>query len=142
MKYTTLAGAQGICPEGWHIPTDEEWKLLEGAVDSQYGFHDPEWDMEADYRGLDVGERLKSQSSWSDNGNGSDLVGFSALATGTRRYYDGAFLSIGIYTSFWTSVQTNQGKSWYRYMYHTEDGISRYSRVQSMGRSVRCIMDD
>ena len=44
MKYTTKEGAQGICPPGWHIPTDEEWKLLEGEVDSQYEFPDPEWD--------------------------------------------------------------------------------------------------
>ena len=44
MQYTTQQGAQGICPPGWHLPTDEEWKVLEGAVDSQYGIGDPEWD--------------------------------------------------------------------------------------------------
>ncbi len=46
MQYTTQQGAQGICPPGWHLPTDEEWKVLEGAVDSQYGIGDPEWDIE------------------------------------------------------------------------------------------------
>ena len=45
MQYTTQQGVQGICPPGWHLPTDEEWKVLEGAVDSQYGIGDPEWDI-------------------------------------------------------------------------------------------------
>jgi uncharacterized protein (TIGR02145 family) len=40
MQYTTQQGTQGICPPGWHLPTDEEWKVLEGAVDSQYGIGD------------------------------------------------------------------------------------------------------
>ena len=41
MQYSTTSGIQGICPNGWHVPTVEEWKLLEGAVDSQYGIGDP-----------------------------------------------------------------------------------------------------
>jgi len=141
MIYTIVAGVQGICPPGWHIPTDEEWKLLEGAVDSQYGYPDPEWNS-TDYRGIDVGDRLKSQNSWYDNGNGSDHIGFTALATGARRYTDGAFLSLGIYTSFWSSVQTSNAESWYRYLVPEEDRTARYSRYQPMGRSVRCIRDE
>ncbi len=140
MKYTTEPGTQGICPAGWHIPTDEEWKQLEGEVDSQYGYPDPVWDT-LDFRGFDVGERLKSQNSWYYNGNGSDFVGFSALATGGRRF-DGAFLSIGIYTSFWSSLQTNSMESWYRYIMDLYDGTARYSRDQSFGRSVRCVKDE
>jgi uncharacterized protein (TIGR02145 family) len=61
MQYTAQQGAQGICPPGWHLPTDEEWKVLEGAVDSQYGIGNPEWD-ENDYRGYDAGTNLKSTS--------------------------------------------------------------------------------
>jgi len=36
MQFTTQQGTQGICPAGWHLPTDEEWKVLEGGVDSKY----------------------------------------------------------------------------------------------------------
>jgi uncharacterized protein (TIGR02145 family) len=43
MQYTTQQGVQGICPTGWHLPTDEEWKVLEGAADSQYGIGDHEF---------------------------------------------------------------------------------------------------
>ncbi|MFP4471865.1 MAG: FISUMP domain-containing protein, partial [Bacteroidales bacterium] len=58
MQYNT-AGSQGICPEGWSVPTDEEWKTLEGTVDSQYPVGDPIWDN-TDFRGFDVGLNLKS----------------------------------------------------------------------------------
>ncbi len=43
MNYANDPGAQGICPDGWHIPTDIEWQVLEGAVDSVYGIGNPEW---------------------------------------------------------------------------------------------------
>ncbi len=46
-------------PNGWHVPTDEEWKQLEGEVDTQFGYPDPEWD-EIGERGFDVGLNLKS----------------------------------------------------------------------------------
>ncbi len=140
MKYTIQEGVQGICPSGWHIPTDEEWKQLEGEVDSLYGYPDPEWDG-IDYRGFDVGKRLKSQNSWWYNGNGNDFFGFSALATGARRYYDGAFLSMGVYTSFWSSTEGNSFEAWYRYLEYFISEASRHNRLKTMGRSVRCVMD-
>ncbi|MCD4735302.1 MAG: hypothetical protein K8R53_04620, partial [Bacteroidales bacterium] len=37
MKYATNSNIRGICPAGWHIPSDDEWKTLEGTVDSQFG---------------------------------------------------------------------------------------------------------
>jgi len=140
MDYSTQIGAQGFCPVGWHIPTDEEFKQLEGAVDSQYDYPDPEWDT-LDYRGYDVGKRLKSKITWNNPNLGNDYFGFSALATGAR-HWEGWFANMGIYTSFWSSVEINSSESWYRY---TESGlikVARYPRIQSIGRSVRCLKDE
>ncbi len=61
MQYFLQEGARGICPPGWHLPSDKEWKLLEGVVDSQYGIGDPEWDGLGE-RGLDAGFNLKTVS--------------------------------------------------------------------------------
>ncbi|MEA3479507.1 MAG: FISUMP domain-containing protein [Bacteroidota bacterium] len=44
MGYDTISGSQGICPTGWHIPSDEECKVLEGSTDSQFVIGDTEWD--------------------------------------------------------------------------------------------------
>jgi hypothetical protein len=47
MNYSDTPGVQGICPPGWHIPSAEEWKVLDGSVDSQFGVGDTTWDAEA-----------------------------------------------------------------------------------------------
>ncbi|MCD4737610.1 MAG: hypothetical protein K8R53_16335 [Bacteroidales bacterium] len=53
MQYSTEQRARGICPEGWHIPTDEEFKVLEGMVDSNFPIGHPVWNQ-GDWRGFDA----------------------------------------------------------------------------------------
>jgi uncharacterized protein (TIGR02145 family) len=81
MGYSATPGVQGICPPDWHIPTDDEWKILEGTVDSQYGVGHSIWNNDG-LRGFDAGKNLKSTSGWSSGGNGTDLYGFGALPGG------------------------------------------------------------
>ena len=83
MQYTTTEGVQSICPTDWHLPSDEEWKQLEGYADSDYGYPDPEWDGTG-LRGFDVGLNLKSTSGWPYGGSGTDLYVFTALPGGYR----------------------------------------------------------
>ena len=52
------SGVQGACPEGWHLPSDSEWNILEGSVDTQYGIGDPIWNNYQG-RGFDAGGNLK-----------------------------------------------------------------------------------
>ena len=55
MEYVTIERVQGICPEGWYIPTDDDWKILEGTVDSYFAVGDPIWDQ-GGWRGFDAGK--------------------------------------------------------------------------------------
>jgi uncharacterized protein (TIGR02145 family) len=73
--------SQSACPDGWVNPSDDDWKILEGTVDSQYPVGDPVWDV-GGWRGFDAGTNLKATSGWDDNGNGVDLYSFSALPGG------------------------------------------------------------
>ncbi len=57
MYYTTIQGVRGICPGGWHLPTNDEWKILEGTVDSQYPVSDTTWNNSG-CRGYDAGLNL------------------------------------------------------------------------------------
>ncbi len=133
MDYETIEGTQGICPEGWHIPTDEEWKMLEGSVDSQYGYPDPEWDLFND-RGFDAGYNLKSAyGGWT----GADLFGFTALPAGGRDL-DGVYGGLTEGTGFWTSSSIAEGRSlsiWF-------SGVGRcWDCLLLSGSSVRCLRD-
>lgn len=140
MNYTTLEQAQGICPPGWHIPSDEEWKILEGTVDSQYPVDDSEWDG-IQWRGFDAGENLKSEIGWNSGGNGTDFFGFSALPAGQAIYYNN-FYGKGDYTYFWTSTYyTVSSHGWLRKLEKDYSEVYRYHTSKGYGRSVRCIRD-
>ncbi|MCD4695998.1 MAG: hypothetical protein K8S16_07130, partial [Bacteroidales bacterium] len=133
MQYSTTAGTQGICPAGWHIPTDDEWKVLEGTVDSLYGVGHPEWDGFG-YRGFDAGMRLKSQTDW----NGDDASGFNGLASGSySKFYD-SFNYMGTYGSFWTSSEYST-HAYQRYLFDNNGEVGRNHITKNDGRHVRCL---
>lgn len=127
-----------VCPDGWHLPDDDEWKYLEGYIDSQYGIGDPVWDV-FDFRGADAGKQLKSTEVW-EQGEGSNTIGFNGLPAGWRSFY-GAYYRIGAWTSFWTSTSTVSGSAIYRRLGFHSDQIGRGNDTQDFGFSVRCLKD-
>ena len=140
MQYTTQERTRGICPEGWHIPTDAEWKILEGTVDSQYGVGDQIWNNTG-YRGTDVGKRLKSTYGWKSGGNGNNLYGFGALPGGRVDRY-GAFLNASESAHWWSSTESSSSYAWLRNLNYDHDQSYRIgNHYKADGRSVRCLKD-
>ena len=87
---------RGICPEGWHLPNENEWYTLENYVN--------------DLDDITTGEKLKSRSSWSESdgrsGNGDDTYGFNALPSGTWNGKSGEsakYYRLGEETCYWLS---------------------------------------
>ena len=119
--------ARGLCPSGWHVPTDGEWTDLENHISSQ-GFSGSE------------GTALKSTYGWYNSGNGTDDFGFSALPGGSRDDYYGNFGTAGYY-GYWWSSSPSGGDAWFRYLYFDNPEISRYSNNPRLGFSVRCLRD-
>ncbi len=143
MQYVTTEGAQGICPPGWHIATDNEWKILEGTVDSQYGVGDPEWDKE-NFRGLDAGGNLKEEGTthWnSPNFGATNSSGFTGLPGGYRAYNSGSFNNLGYYGYFWSSTQNSTESSWLRGLSYGHPIVGRLNYYKDWGFSVRCLKD-
>ncbi len=139
MQYVSDEGAQGICPPGWHVPTDADWKILSGAADSQFGIGDHEWN--GSYQtGYDVGYNLKAiDGGWPAGGEGCDNYGFKALNCGYRetngnfRYH---------WVRWWTStVVVNDFSSWARLLNYNDD-INRHDGDNTLGYSVRCIRNE
>ncbi len=139
MQYTAQAGAQGICPAGWHIPSDHDFQILAGAVDSYYPIGHPVWSSVGNV-GNDCGYNLKSVSGWNNNGNGCNMYGFNVIPGGFW-YYTGNWAGGSLYTVFFSSTMTSAqdaltyGLSW------MWNDIGREPREKANGMPVRCIKD-
>lgn len=138
-NWSAVTDTAGLAPEGWRIPTDEDWKKLEKAV----GMANDQADN-AGWRGSNEGEKLKLaglegwvfyENVWSTNESG-----FSAEA-GSCRLFDGQFGNPGLkHTGFWwTLSEHNQNEAWFRHMDYKERGVFRYHILKKYGLSVRCV---
>jgi len=134
-NWYTVNDNRTIAPEGWHIPTDEEWKQLErymGMGQSKVN--------NTDYRGTDEGKRLKSVTGWMTDGGGIDEYGFMALPAGCRDYNDN-FYGMGIAAYFWSTSEYNHDFAWCRYLYDFNADVGRNMHDKRNGYSVRCVKD-
>lgn len=141
MQYNTQ-NEQGICPPDWHLPSDEEWKILEGAADSLYGIGDIVWD-ELEERGFDAGTNLKGTSSWSAYGAGTDLYGFFGWGGGYRSL-DSLSVGYSYFGCFWTYTMYGAYGTYYpmgRILNTYFPSVHRNYYDGAHGYSVRCIKD-
>lgn len=116
----------GICPVGWHVPTDKEWSLLTDVTLAK----------------SNAGMQLKANGGWFPNGtgsgNGSDASGFRALPGGDD---GGAFDVAGHNAAFWSASQGFSDYAWFRIIYNGSSLVRRFSSSKTYGFSVRCIQD-
>ena len=127
------------CPDGWHIPTDEDWKTLEVFL----GMKKAHADMEM-YRGMNEGGDLKSVGTieWlAPNQGATNSTGFSALPGGLRSEY-GDYYSIGENGWWWSSTVLRFENAWYRSLRYSGGDIDRLGYNKSIGLSVRCLKNN
>jgi uncharacterized protein (TIGR02145 family) len=123
---------RGLAPEGWHIPSYDEWSKLANDL------------------GENAGSKLKSTTGWKireeDNsnstksGNGNNSSGFAATPGGSR-LYDGTFNYAGNYGYWWSSTKNGSLSSWNFFLSYEEDDSILDSSDIDWGFSVRCIQD-
>lgn len=114
---------RGVCPEGWHLPTQTEWNTLFTAVGGQ----------------STAGKMLKSTSGWNSSDNGTDAYSFSALPAGYR-YSSGNFILEGSFASFWSSSES-YSRGAYRMALDYNDNAFLDGDYKDLGYSVRCVKD-
>lgn len=130
----TYETANNVCPSGWHLPSDDEWKQLEMAIGmSQSDADDSGW------RGTNEGTKLKATSGWKSPGNGTDAYGFTALPGGYRSS-DGTFYNIYYYGYWWSATEGNASARG-RNVGYGSSNASSYDYNKEVGFSVRCVRD-
>lgn len=134
-KAPATSAIKAVCPNGWHLPDDGEWKILEQNL----GMSQTEADSINLRNSGEVGKKLKSSVNWFSDGNGSNASGFTALPGGYRNTH-GGFLYLDKYALFWTTSQSDT-LSWYRSLYFNDNGVSRFTTLPGQGFSVRCVKD-
>jgi len=136
MQYTTQQGTQGICPSGWHIPTDQEWCILTQYIDPTVNCDITGWS------GTDVGMKMKSTNFWNWNpGNivGTNSSGFTARPGGWCEF--GNLDGMGEDGLFWSSTEYNGSNAWRRNLLYDFHKVGRGPGTMITGYSVRCLKD-
>jgi len=128
--------ARGLAPEGWHVPSDEEWKEFEMHL----GMSQTDADNNGYLRGTNEGTVLKSCSGWIPNsGNGTNDIGFNALPAGYQTM-TGSW-NMNRWADFWTSTAADNTWCWKRELIYADPTVGRTRGVRYAGNSVRCIKD-
>ena len=126
--------ARGLCPSGWHVPTDGEFMTLEmelGMSESEANQHG--------WRGTDQGTQMKSSPGDNPSWNGTNTSGFSGLAGGFR-IHDGVPNALGGNGYFWSASSNGIG-AWFRILSVEYFGVQRSEYNQGDGMSIRCLKD-
>lgn len=115
---------RGLAPKGYHIPTDEEWRIL------------------TDYLGgvVAAGPKMKSTSGWTNNGKGTNASGFAGLPGGYREDH-GNFYLIGANGNWWSSSEDGTSNALCRYLDSGNGKVFRTGYSKQKGFSVRCLRD-
>jgi clan AA aspartic protease (TIGR02281 family) len=124
-NWYAVADSRGLCPAGWHLPSDEEWTVL------------------IDHLGGEkiAGIKMKSISGWYDNGNGTNISDFNGLPGGIRSNYKGYFQNVGGFGGWYSSTEASATFAWYCYLSYGSGSATRNIMNKLFGFSVRCLKD-
>ena len=135
------SGVQGICPTGWHVPSDAEWTQLTDYVSSQSQYV-------CGSTSTYIAKSLASTTGWASTstnpcavGNtpsSNNATGFSALPAG---YYNGSYSNFGLNAYFWSSTEGNSTGAYRRYLFYSNAGVDWGCSYKSTAVSVRCLRD-
>jgi uncharacterized protein (TIGR02145 family) len=113
----------GLCPSGWHVPSDGEWTVLTDHLGGESV----------------AGGQMMSTYGWANSEFGTNSSGFTGLPGGFR-YDFGDFNLVGNSGGWWSS-SPNGSNVWYRILFSNADYVVRDSSSPQYGFSVRCVRD-
>jgi len=122
---------KGICPSGWHIPTQSEWKTLLSYVENDKQCNSC------------AAKHLKTSSDWGSCGNGLDTYGFAALPGGMGMSSNTVVgNSVGSYGYWWSATEYGDKEAYFNFMFYGSEATHQdyFYKYRTLLR-VRCVMD-
>ena len=139
-NFYAVVDVRGLCPQGWRVPSDEEWMAIEKSLGMCEG-EDSGCTQASRERGAkeEIGNKLKKQGAWESLfGENINQSNFSALPGGLRSP-NAMFMGLDSVASFWTSTEASDGRAWIRNLRDRKTGVYRLDEGNNYGASVRCI---
>ena len=130
-----LNRVQGVCPDGWYLPTDNAWDELANNINLQQGIYERDYWF---WKG--IGGHLKTTTGWNNMGNGTNDYGFNGLSSG-KRNFSGEFSLLTETAYWWTSSEADVDHAITRKLFFRNDNFFNFEHRKDNGFSVRCIMD-
>ncbi len=134
------SGVQGICPNGWHVPSDAEWmQLIDYVGLSGYG---------CENNNSNIAKALAATTGWysssnscavGNNQSANNTTGFSALPAGS--HFGSSFNGSGTNAYFWSSTEYSSSDAYYRRLGNKIAYVTSNYRNKGYGYSVRCLRD-
>jgi uncharacterized protein (TIGR02145 family) len=122
------SGVQGVCPTGWHLPSDNEWTILNNYVDANNGDNG-------------IGNSLKTTKGWASSGvNATDQFDFSGLPGGYHSSL-GGYYYVGGYGNWWSSTEHSITNAYFRHLLYYKDTFPWGFNDKAHAFSVRCLQD-
>jgi len=127
-NFAVIEDDKGVCPDGWHVPTDAEYTVL------------------TDYLGGTsvAGGKMKEAGldHWnSPNTGATNESGFTGLPAGYRYDDIGSYYGVGNFGYFWSSSEYGSNNTWYRMLYYYGSDVYRSILDKHYGFSIRCLGD-
>jgi uncharacterized protein (TIGR02145 family) len=135
-NWYAVADPRGLCPTGWHVPSDKDWNELIKAIDPTANTF-----CSACTQSTTAGGAMKEIElvKWaSPNFGATNSSGFSGLPGGCRDY-DGTYLEIGNQGHWWSATQASTLDAYYFYLDFSNSNINRLNYFKTNGQSVRCV---
>ncbi|NTW31369.1 MAG: hypothetical protein HGB12_01845 [Bacteroidetes bacterium] len=134
---TGHGGVRGLCPSGWHIPSDLEFDQMEYFIENNSSSYSLSYfQTTTGYRGSTIGSKMKGVDSNYPGWSSTNTSGFAMLPGGI--VYGGSCY-IGSYAGFWTASEDGLGSAWSRLI--SEQSNRGAQGHEESGYSVRCIKD-
>jgi uncharacterized protein (TIGR02145 family) len=125
--------SRGVCPTGWHVPSDLEWSAFINYLDPNANGGDV-WPNTS-------GGKIKATTGWnSPNVGATNVSAYSGLPGGSR-YQNGSYNVIGGEGFWWTSTENDSIYAWFRTVSYLNSNVYRFKNPKQNGYNVRCVRD-